>query len=219
MTSHEPTEPNPYDPALPVIDARHLRRSLGQFVTGVTVVTYSLGGAPRGVTVNSFTSVSVDPPLILVSIARKARSARGLSGSPLVVNVLAADQLDLARHFAGQRRDGLEIPWSQHHSLPRLRGAVAWIECQPYAEVEAGDHILFVGRVSSHRTLSKEPLLFQTGGFRLVGDHAGSEPAADANVPAWQLISQAQTLAEDGVPPHDSRSGSVARSRTDCRTT
>ncbi len=186
-----------------LVDSRHLRRSVGQFVTGVTVVTYDLDGSPRGVTVNSFTSVSVDPPLILVSIARKARAAAGLSGTRLVVNVLAADQLDLARHFAGQRQNGLEIPWSQHHSTPRLRGAVAWIECQPYAEVEAGDHILFLARVMSHRTLSKEPLLFHTGRFRLIGDALGSQPAADANVLAWQLISQAQTLAEDGVPSPD----------------
>src|SRR5258705_3797316 len=108
-----------------VVDSRHLRRSVGQFVTGVTVVTYDLDGSARGVTVNSFTSVSVDPPLILVSIARQARAAAGLRGSPLVVNILAADQLDLARHFAGQCQDGLEIPWSQHHRPPRLRGAVA----------------------------------------------------------------------------------------------
>jgi len=145
----------------------------------------------------------MDPPLILVSIARNARAAAGLSGSPLVVNVLAADQLDLARHFAGQHRAGLEIPWSQHHRPPRLRGAVAWIECQPYAEVEAGDHILFLGRVSSHRTLSKDPLLFHTGRFRLVGDRAEGRSGDEANLPGWLLISQAQTLAEEGVTAHD----------------
>jgi flavin reductase len=186
-----------------LVDGRHFRRSVGQFVSGVTVVTYDFHGCPRGVTVNSFTSVSVDPPLILVAIARKARAATGLRGSPLVVNVLAVDQLDLARHFAGQPQDDLQIPWSRHHSPPRLRGAVAWIECQPYAEVEAGDHILFLGRVSSHRTLSKEPLLFQTGRFRRVGDHMERQVEAEANPPAWQLVSQAQTLAEDGVSAHD----------------
>ena len=129
-------------------EARHLRRSVGQFVTGVAVVTYESEGRPRGVTVNSFTSVSIDPPLILVSIGREARAASGLHGSPSVVNVLAADQLDLARHFAGHPQRGLEIRWS-HHRPPRLRGAAAWIECQPYAEVAAGDHILFLGRVSA----------------------------------------------------------------------
>jgi flavin reductase len=202
MTNHPPPKPKPYT-AVGAIDARHLRRSVGQFVTGVTVVTYSLEGTPHGVTVNSFTSVSIDPPLILVSIARNARAAAGLSGSPLVVNVLAADQLDLARHFAGQPQDGVKIPWSQHHSPPRLRGAVAWIECLPYAEIKAGDHILYLGRVSSHRRLSKEPLLFQTGRFRLVGDHVGSQPEAEPNLPGWLLFSLAQTLAEDGVTPRD----------------
>lgn len=183
-------------------EARHLRRSVGQFVTGVAVVTYESEGRPRGVTVNSFTSVSIDPPLILVSIAREARAASGLHGSPSVVNVLAADQLDLARHFAGHPQCGLEIRWS-HHRPPRLRGAAAWIECQPYAEVEAGDHILFLGRVSSHRTLSKEPLLFHTGRFRLFGDRAEGRSEDEANVPGWVLISQAQTLAEEGVTAHD----------------
>jgi flavin reductase len=138
-----------------------------------------------------------------VSIARTARAAAGLRGSPLVVNVLAADQLDLARHFAGQHQDGLEIPWSEHHHPPRLRGAVAWIECRPYAEVVAGDHILFLGRVTAHRTLSKEPLLFRTGEFRLVGDQVGTQPATKAGLPAWLLVSQAQMLAEAGVTPHD----------------
>jgi flavin reductase (DIM6/NTAB) family NADH-FMN oxidoreductase RutF len=190
-------------PAGDVIESRHLRRSVGQFVTGVTVVTYEVAGNPRGVTVNSFTSVSVDPPLILVSIARTARAATGLRGSPLVVNVLAADQHDLARHFAGQHQDGLEIPWSEHHHPPRLRGAVAWLECRPYAEMEAGDHILFLSRVTAHRTLSREPLLFRTGEFRLVGDQVGTQPATKAGLPAWLLVSQAQMLAEAGVTPHD----------------
>jgi hypothetical protein len=77
------------------VDARHLRHSVGQLVTGVTVVTvvtYDLDAAPRGVTVNSSTSVSVDPPPILVYIAGQSRAETGLSGAPLVVNVLAADQ-------------------------------------------------------------------------------------------------------------------------------
>ena len=77
----------------------------------------------------------------------------------------------------------MEIPWSRHHRPPRLRGAAAWIECQPYAEVEAGDHILFLGRVSAHRTLSKEPLLFHTGRFRLVGDRADGRSEARPNLP------------------------------------
>jgi flavin reductase len=202
-------------PTSDAIEARHLRRSVGQFVTGVTVVTYEVAGNPRGVTVNSFTSVSVHPPLILVSIARKARAATGLSGSQLVVNVLAVDQHDLARHFAGQPVNGLQIPWSEHHSPPRLRGAVAWIECQPYAEVEAGDHILFIGRVSAHRTLSKEPLLFRTGEFRLVGDQVGSQPAAEPISPAWLLVSQAQILAEDGVSTHEPITDPVSRRSKD----
>src|SRR5258705_210148 len=106
-------------------EARHLRRSVGQFVTGVAVVTYESDGRPRGVTVNSFTSVSIDPPLILVSISREARAASGLHGSPSVVNVLAADQLDLARHFAGRDPRGGGRDGARSH---RLTPATASIE-------------------------------------------------------------------------------------------
>lgn len=154
------------------LSPRHLRNSLGRFATGVSVVTYTVDGVPRGATVNSFVSVSMDPPLVLVSIARSAKTAAALSGQPFVVNVLAADQVGLARQFAGQPQPGLEVPWSRHHQMPRLRGAVAWVDCQPYAEVEAGDHILVLGRVVDHRTVDKEPLLFESGKFRLLGEHA-----------------------------------------------
>src|ERR1700743_216472 len=111
------------------LDPRQLRQTLGRFATGVTIVTYADEGAPRGVTVNSFTSVSMDPPLILVSIGRNARAANGLAGPSFVVNVVVSDNLPLAQQFAGQNQDGLEVPWSKHHLVPRLRGSVAWLEC------------------------------------------------------------------------------------------
>ena len=92
------------------------------------------------------------------------------------MNVLAADQLDLARHFAGQRQGDLEIPWSQHHRPPRLRGAVAWIECRAIRRGRGRRSHPVPRRVTSHRTLSKEPLLFHTGRFRLVGDPSDVNP-------------------------------------------
>ncbi len=88
----------------------HLRFCLSRFVTGVAVVSYVADGEPRGVTVNSFTSVSMDPPLILVSLARTAKAACHLSEVPFTINVLKASQFDIAMQFAGRPRDGLRWP-------------------------------------------------------------------------------------------------------------
>jgi flavin reductase (DIM6/NTAB) family NADH-FMN oxidoreductase RutF len=82
--------------------ARHLRACFGKFATGVTVVTYRAGEEVRGVTMNSFTSVSLDPPLILLSVAKTARTSDALDRTDFAVNVLRVDQMDLALHFAGR---------------------------------------------------------------------------------------------------------------------
>jgi flavin reductase len=184
------------------LDPRRLRRSLSRFATGVTIVTYMCDGAARGVTVNSFTSVSIDPPLILISIGRNARAAQALRDRPFVVNVLSSAQLPLAQQFAGQnknRESDLAIPWSRHHAIPRLRGSVAWLECQPYKQVEAGDHVLVLGEVVDHRTFSCEPLVFMSGQFRHLGTAiATQKPSPRAFLSEW-VTGYATTLAEEGV--------------------
>lgn len=186
----------------PAIDPKFLRRCLGQFATGVTVVSYELDGQPRGATVNSFTSVSMDPPLILVSIANSARAATGLAGAPFVVNVLAAAQHQLAMNFAGRPVDGLGVPWAGTKSTPRLRGTAAWFECEPWSEVPAGDHVLFIGRVVAHDQRRIAPLLFQTGQFRVIGDVVeglAPTPAEPAEAIRWlHHKGAAEVLAGDG---------------------
>jgi flavin reductase (DIM6/NTAB) family NADH-FMN oxidoreductase RutF len=129
------------------LDARALRGCLGQFATGVAVVTYQGDDGPRGATINSFTSVSMDPPLVLVSFARHTTAARMLSDRPFVVNVLASNQLDIALQFAGRPQTGLDVPWSPTAEVPRLRGTVAWLQCTPWANHDGGDHLLFPGQV------------------------------------------------------------------------
>ena len=86
------------------LEPRHLRSCLSRFVTGVAVVSYVVDDEPRGVTVNSFTSVSMDPPLILVSLARSAKAVDHLSAVPFTINVLKASQFDIALQFAGRPR-------------------------------------------------------------------------------------------------------------------
>lgn len=126
-----------------------LRGCLGRFATGVAVVTFDglAGGTAKrhGLTVNSFTSVSMDPPLVLVAIQRSVRAHALLTGRPFTVNVLGAEQRDLAMHFAGKPH--AEPDWVEGTRAPRLSGAVSWFECTPWTEHDGGDHTLFLGKV------------------------------------------------------------------------
>jgi flavin reductase (DIM6/NTAB) family NADH-FMN oxidoreductase RutF len=150
-------------------DNQALRSCLGQYATGVAVVTYEGDDGPRGATINSFTSVSMQPPLVLVSFARATTAARLLGDRPFVVNVLASDQLDVALQFAGKPQTGLHVPWSPTAEVPRLRGTVAWLQCRPWATYDGGDHLLFLGEVVHHDSRRGEPLVFHRGQFRMVG--------------------------------------------------
>jgi len=153
-------------------DPRHLRSCLSRFVTGVAVVSYVADGEPRGVTVNSFTSVSMDPPLILVSLARTAKAAGHLSEVPFTINVLKASQLDIALQFAGRPRDGVRVAWhdSAGDLAPVLAGALATFRCRPWQAYNGGDHVLQLGRVAEADVSGEEePLLFDRGRFAMVG--------------------------------------------------
>ena len=153
-------------------EPRHLRSCLSRFVTGVAVVSYVADGKPRGVTVNSFTSVSMDPPLILVSLARTAKAAGHLSEVPFTINVLKASQLDIAMQFAGRPRDGVRVAWhaSGGDLAPVLGGALATFRCRPWQAYDGGDHVLQLGRVAEADVSGEEePLLFDRGRFAMVG--------------------------------------------------
>jgi flavin reductase (DIM6/NTAB) family NADH-FMN oxidoreductase RutF len=119
---------------------------VSRFATGVTVVTYAGDAGPHGITVNSFTSVSADPPLVLVSIARTARSHDPLLGRPFCVNVLGAEQQQVARHFAGST-EAADPYWAPGTRVPRLVNPLAWLECEPWRTHEGGDHTLVLGHV------------------------------------------------------------------------
>ena len=123
-----------------------LRACLGRFVTGVTVVTFSAPGGRRGLTINSFTSVSMQPPLVMVSIARTAQAHNALYGRRFCVNVLGAEQEQVARHFAGGGTGTLR--WAEDEAVPRLAGVLAHIVCEPWRAYDGGDHTLFLGEVT-----------------------------------------------------------------------
>lgn len=143
--------------------SHHFRGSLGRFATGVAVVTVAADGQRHGITVNSFTSVSLDPPLVLVSIQRTASSHALLAGRPFTVNILGAEQQSIAMHFAG--RPNAEPNWLDGSYAPRLAGALSHFECTPWAEYDGGDHTLFLGRVEDFDYRSGDALGFADGRF------------------------------------------------------
>lgn len=169
------------------IDSVGFRRALGHFATGVTVVTYqpegtgSAGtGGFRGTTVNSFTSVSLDPPLILVSLGRRTRSAAALrTGSPFAVNVLHHGQRDLAVHFAGRPQPDTRVEWEVRGGVPHLAGCGAHFRCVTRDVHEAGDHVLVVGLVEEFQAYGHPPLLFYRGAFEHLGAPAVPQPAGE----------------------------------------
>lgn len=128
------------------LDGRSLRCCLSRFGTGVCVVTVETEDGEHGLTVNAFTAVSLDPPLVLVSVARKARGHALLEGRPFAVNVLGAEQEAVARHFAGDLHPE-HVRWVRGEVAPRLAGALATVECLPWRAYDGGDHSLFVGEV------------------------------------------------------------------------
>jgi len=151
-------------------DSRDFRRTLGRFATGVTVVTYEHEGEYLGATVNSFTSVSMDPPLVLVSLATTSRAAERMLGKPFAINVLQHDQHDIAMCFAGKPESVDEVHWNVDHLAPRLAESHAAFVCEPWAVHEAGDHLLVVGRVHHYEAAEEgDALAFYKGQFLPLG--------------------------------------------------
>ena len=153
-------------------DLRTLRDALGCFATGVTVVT-CLGenGEPAGLTVNSFTSVSLDPPLLLVCIAKQAASAGPLvSASHFAVNVLQTGQRPASIRFSTRDEDRFgTTPWSCGEAgAPILKDSLGVFECERYGVHDGGDHHILVGRVvkASFDATTLDPLLYFRGKYR-----------------------------------------------------
>lgn len=151
-------------------DPRALRDTLGEFATGVTVVTArDAEGQPVGVTINSFASVSLDPPLVLWSLGLHAKSlATFESCSHYAINVLAADQAGLSERFSqsgGKRFVGLEAKVGAG-GTPLLPGCCAWFECRNELRYPGGDHVILVGYVENFQREEKPPLVFHGGRYR-----------------------------------------------------
>ncbi len=164
-------------PDVGLADTAALRRAFGEFATGVTVVTVG-GPTPHGMTANAFTSVSLDPPLLLVCVGRNATmhgylEAAGAFG----VSVLAANQERVARHFADRWRPAGQaqfdpVDWVPGTVVdaPLIGGALARFECELWSTCDGGDHTIFIGRLlAADRPAGENALLFHGGAFRTVG--------------------------------------------------
>jgi flavin reductase (DIM6/NTAB) family NADH-FMN oxidoreductase RutF len=162
-------------------DARRFRNALGRFASGVAVVTVRHGDHPHGTTVNSFTSVSLDPPLILVSLDNRSVMHGILpSVGRYGVSVLAHDQEPLSNHFAGRTVEKLDLRFVHHGGIPLLEDAVAHFVVEIVDTHPAGDHTLYIGRVEHFECREGKPLLFYAGRYGQL--HVEKAPPAGA----WQ---------------------------------
>jgi flavin reductase (DIM6/NTAB) family NADH-FMN oxidoreductase RutF len=148
------------------------RRTLGMFATGVTVLTTRVGDHVHGMTANAFMSVSLRPPLVLISLDRRARMCGMLhEGSMYGVSVLAQGQAALSDRFAGRVTDGIEPEWAVIRDTPLVEGALAHFVARVVRSYWGGDHSLFLGHVEYARYGEGEPLLFHGGRYeRMLGD-------------------------------------------------
>ena len=152
------------------VDPLELRRTFGSFATGVTVVTMrDRHGHRVGMTANSFSSLSLDPPLLLWSVARKSPSFDHFAqASHFAINVLAADQQHLSKQFSTPAEDKFaDIGCDEGlGGVPLLPGVIARFECETAHRYEGGDHLIIVGRVERCARFQGDPLVFHAGAYR-----------------------------------------------------
>lgn len=158
------------------MDAVSFRKTLGQFVTGVTVIAAEHAGAVHGMTANAFTSLSLDPPMVLFCVRKTARmGAIARAMPPFSVNILARDQQDLSSFFAGvwKAPDPPPFEFSAWAGVQRLGGCAATLACESHAVYEGGDHWIVIGRVIDvdRAEPTRIPLVF------FAGRYAGLEEA------------------------------------------
>ncbi len=151
------------------VEPAQFRQLLGQFATGVTILTTrSPDGRPIGMTASSVASVSLEPPLLLVSVSREHDMHAALLAAPhFVLNVLAADQEALSRRFAADHPDRFSgVGYRENRSgVPVIEGVLAHIDCEKQQTVPGGDHTVFFGLVTGGSVSSRSPLLYYRGGY------------------------------------------------------
>lgn len=148
-----------------------LRNACGRFATGVTVITTSDGDGSHGMTANAFMSISLDPPLIAISLDNRSKMLARLKASrQYAVNILGENMEHIALHFAGRHNSELDNILVSKNDLPVVANAPVQLIADVINEVAAGDHTLFIGQVRAiHSTENVAPLLFHSGRFNRLG--------------------------------------------------
>lgn len=152
------------------LDPKLFRAALGRFLSGVTVVLVDDEAGLHGMTASAFTSVSLDPPLVLVAVAKKAHMhARLAAGGRFSISLLSAEQEAVSNHFAGRPGPIPEGTITRDAAArPVVAGALAWIGCVLHQAVDAGDHSLFLGRVEGIEVFDGNPLGYWSGAYRRI---------------------------------------------------
>lgn len=152
------------------MDDRTFRNAMGKFTTGITIITTKLGNEIHGMTANAFMSVSLNPKLILVSVDHKATMKHYINNAgKFAISFLNQDQKDLSAYFAGQIEETRQIDFHWFHELPTIKEALVNIVCELHDAVDAGDHTLFIGKVTDLEIRDGEPLAFYEGKYRELG--------------------------------------------------
>ena len=197
----------------PAIDPKAFRRALGNFATGVTIITARApDGSTVGVTASSFNSLSMDPPLILWSSMKEARSCAIFeSATHFAVNILAADQMDMSNHFARQQPDkfaGLDYEEGLG-GAPLFPDCAGRFQCESYAKLDGGDHWIFVGRVVGFDDFGRAPLIFHQGSYGMVYNHpdafANSDPAVSEDTGTGRIGNHGFFLMLQAVRAYQAR--------------
>jgi flavin reductase (DIM6/NTAB) family NADH-FMN oxidoreductase RutF len=203
-------------------DNRAFRRALGNFATGVTVVTAATAsGRKVGVTANSFNSVSLDPPLILWSIDKRSSSHEVFEeASHFAVNVLAADQIDLSNNFARPKDDrfaGIEYDPGEG-GAPVFADCSARFHCEKFQQVDGGDHWIMIGKVVAFDDFGRSPLLYHQGAYSMVLPHTRMTRREEGQAPSshfqgrlshnlYYLMTQALRTYQAGYQPRQLSTG------------
>ncbi|WP_375740319.1 p-hydroxyphenylacetate 3-hydroxylase reductase component [Pseudomonas boanensis] len=203
-------------------DSRAFRRALGNFATGVTVVTAATpAGAKAGVTANSFNSVSLEPPLVLWSIDKRSSSLEVFEqASHFAVNILAADQIDLSNQFARPREDKFDgiIYEKGVGGAPLFADCAARFQCEMHQQVDGGDHWILIGKVVAFDDLGRSPLLYHQGAYSMVLPHTRMTHKTEGQAPfsafqgrlshnLYYLMTQAVRSYQAGYQPKQLSTG------------
>jgi len=148
------------------MDSREFRNAMGKFATGVTVISTDVDGDYHGMTANGFMSISLDPALVAISIGERAQTLKLIQESKRFgVSILAKEQLDISKRFAGQVNVEEPFQFDVSNGFPVVAGALVQIICRVEQEILAGDHTIFLGHPEQVYVKDGEPLLFASGQY------------------------------------------------------